>query len=248
MFKSASEAKALVEALAPKVKDAAGKVDVGVTPPFTSIEAALAVAKGSKILVGAQNCHIGLKDGKAVLEGAYTGEISPKFLKEAGCAYVILGHSERRQSFGETDEGVNQKAKALRDAGLLSILCVGETLDERDRDQTIEVVAKQVKGCLYKIPAEYVKTCVIAYEPVWAIGTGRTATPAQAQEVHAAIRNVLQGLYSADVAQAVRIQYGGSMKPDNAKELLSQPDIDGGLIGGASLKPDDFAAIIAAAM
>jgi len=248
MFKTASEAKALVEALAPKVKNAEGKVDVAVCPPFTAIEAALAAAKGSAIKVGAQNCHIGFKDGKPVLEGAYTGEVSPKFLKEAGVTYVILGHSERRQYFGETDDGVNRKARVLREVGLTPIICVGETIDERKRAQTIEVVAKQVKGCLFELPADFARTCVIAYEPVWAIGTGLTATPDQAQEVHAAIRSVLAAMYSTEDAQAIRIQYGGSMNPKNAKELLAQPDIDGGLIGGASLKPDDFAAVIAAAL
>lgn len=248
MNKTASEAKALIEALAPKVKDAAGKVDVAVCPPFTAIEAAVTAVKGTKIKVGAQNCHIGEKDGKPVLEGAYTGEISPKFLKEAGATYVILGHSERRQYFGETDAGVNKKAKVLMEVGLTPIICVGELLGERQLIQTIEVVAKQVKGCMTGLPAEFAKTCVVAYEPVWAIGTGLTATPQQAQEVHAAIRKVLVDVCGADVAKAIRIQYGGSMNPKNAKDLMAQPDIDGGLIGGAALKAEDFAAVIAGAL
>ncbi len=249
MYKTRADARALVEALIPKAKDLAGKVEVACCPPATALESVAALVQGTNIALGAQNCHVGpMKDGKYELEGAFTGEISPKFIKEVGCSYVILGHSERRQYFGETNEGVNYKARALREVGLTPIICVGEKLEERDRGQTLEVVGLQVKGCLHELPADYARTVVIAYEPVWAIGTGRTATPAQAQEVHAHIRSVLTSLYGPLVAQAIRLQYGGSVKPSNAKELFSQPDIDGGLIGGAALKADDFSAIIHAAL
>ena len=248
MFKTRPDAKSIVEDLKPLVQDCAGKVDVAVCPPFTALDTVGAALAGSDIGLGAQNCHIGVgKDGEHVTEGAYTGEISPLFLKEIGCRYVILGHSERRQYFGETDAGVNQKAKALQTAGLIPIICVGETLDQRDHEQTLEVVALQSKGCLTGLPDSFAREIVLAYEPVWAIGTGRTATPEQAQEVHAHIRKTLEGLYGADTAAAIRIQYGGSVKPNNAKELFSQTDIDGGLIGGASLKAQDFSAIIHAA-
>jgi triosephosphate isomerase len=244
MFKSAPEAKALVEALKPLAADLAGKVEVAVCPPFTALETVAAALAGSKIALGAQNCHVAFdKDGKPLLEGAFTGEVSPKFLKAAGCQYVILGHSERRQYFGETDEGVNRKAATLREVGLTPIICVGETYEQRLREQTLEVVSLSVKGCLYKLPADFVKTCVIAYEPVWAIGTGLTATPEQAQEVHAKIRETLKALYGPEVAQAMRLQYGGSVKPENAAALFSKPDIDGGLIGGAALKAEDFSKI-----
>lgn len=249
MYKTPAEARELVAALKPLVADVEGKVDVVVCPPFTCLESVVAAAQGSRIGVGAQNCHFGVKkDGTVELEGAYTGEISPKFLQAVGCRYVILGHSERRQYFCETDDKVNKKARILRELGLTPIICVGETLEQRQRGVTLEVVDMQVKSCLYELPADFVKTLVIAYEPVWAIGTGLTATPEQAQDVHCEIRKVLTSLYGADVAQTVRLQYGGSVKPDNADKLFSQKDIDGGLIGGAALKAPDFSGIIHGAL
>jgi triosephosphate isomerase len=181
----------------------------------------------------------------AAASGAFTGEVSAQMLVESGVKYVILGHSERRALFGETDAQVNAKAKAALAVGLVPIVCVGETLGEREADKTSAVVTSQVKDSLADLGADLVR-CVVAYEPVWAIGTGRTATPGQAQEVHALIRRVLAELATGQVANAVRIQYGGSMKPDNAAELMAQPDIDGGLIGGASLKADSFADIVKA--
>lgn len=212
--------------------------EVGLAPTFVALtEVASAVESGS-VFLAAQNCHF-------EQDGAYTGEISTKMLLAVGCSYVILGHSERRQLFGETDAVVNRKvAKALQD-GLKVILCVGETLDEREGGVTGDVVTRQVKAGLDGIKA--LDNLVIAYEPVWAIGTGKSATSEQAQEVHALIRKTVGELYGADVADALRIQYGGSVKPSNAAELFAMPDIDGGLIGGASLNAQDFAAIVRAA-
>jgi triosephosphate isomerase len=221
-------------------------VDIAVCPTYLSIATVRERVKGTPIKLGAQNTFTVAKDGKSVMSGAYTGEVSPAMLKDAGVEWVILGHSERRQYFGETDAKVNAKARACYEVGLKPIICVGELLEERDLGTTNSVVEIQVRGCLAGLPAEKVAESVIAYEPVWAIGTGRTATPAQAQEVHAHIRAILVALYGQSVAEQVRIQYGGSMKPDNAKELLAQKDIDGGLIGGAALKAKDFADIILA--
>jgi triosephosphate isomerase len=195
---------------------------------------------GSAVAVGAQNAHW-------EPSGAYTGEVAVDMLKALGCAYVILGHSERRAYFAESDEIVNRKVKAVLAAGLTPIVCVGETLEQREAEQTNDVVRTQVTGSLADLGADLEKV-VIAYEPVWAIGTGRTASPEQAQEVHAFIRGVLAEMASGDVAQAIRIQYGGSMKPSNATELLAQPDIDGGLIGGAALEAGSFVEIVRAAM
>ena len=195
--------------------------------------------KGSFIGLGAQNMH-------AAASGAYTGEVSAQMLVETGVKYVILGHSERRALFGETDAQVNAKTKAALAAGLVPIVCVGETLEERESNRTDAVVTAQVMGSLADLGADLAR-CVVAYEPVWAIGTGRTATPGQAQEVHALIRRMLAKMSTGQVANTVRIQYGGSMKPDNAAELMAQPDIDGGLIGGASLKAESFADIVKAA-
>jgi len=240
------EAQALVESLVPLVKGIAD-VQVIVCPVFTSLDAALDGVRGSKIEVGAQNLHAVEKDGKIVHAGAYTGEVSAPMLADAGATWVILGHSERRQYFGETDDKVSVKVRAAFSAGLRPIVCVGETLEERDGNRTLEVLEKQVKGCFANVTAQQAKECVIAYEPVWAIGTGRVATTEQAQEAHAFIRQQLAALYDAGVAEAVRIQYGGSMNPGNAAELLAQPDVDGGLIGGASLKADSFSAIVKAA-
>ncbi|MCL2105257.1 MAG: triose-phosphate isomerase [Kiritimatiellaeota bacterium] len=232
MNKTASETAALIDEI---IKATAGThVEVVVCPPFTSLKDAAAACTGSHVKLGAQNVHW-------EVSGAYTGEVSAEMLKELGVTHVIIGHSERRQYFGETDETVNKRTKAALAAGLVPIVCVGETLEERDSGKMDEVIVRQVKLGLTDLDVGKV---VIAYEPVWAIGTGRTATPAQAQEAHALIRRTLAEIVGGAIANSVRIQYGGSMKPDNAKELMGQPDIDGGLIGGAALKADSFAAIV----
>ena len=238
MNKTRPEAKALIEALVPLAKDAGCEVVICV--PFTNLETAVELTNGTNIKVGAQNCHF-------AKSGAYTGEISADMLTEVGVEYVVLGHSERRQYFGETDETVNKRTKAALEAGLKPIVCVGELLWERECNITEEVIARQIKLDFYDVSAEDLKKCIIAYEPVWAIGTGKTATADQAQEVCAFIRNTLAKLYGKDVADTITIQYGGSMNAGNAAELLSKVDVDGGLIGGASLKAPDFAVIIAAA-
>ncbi len=234
-----SETAALVKAIAEAVKDVQN-VDVVCCTPAIDVPAAVAACKGTNVHPGAENVHW-------EQSGAYTGEISTGMLLDAGAEYVIVGHSERRQYFGETDETVNKRARAAIAAGLVAIVCVGETLEERDAGKLVEVIERQMKTGLKDVTAADCAKLVIAYEPVWAIGTGRTATPDQAQEVHALIRKTLAGLVGAEAAETVRIQYGGSMKPGNAAELLAKPDIDGGLIGGAALKADSFAAIIAAA-
>ena len=234
-----SEAEKLVNELKPLV-DGKNGCDIVVCVPFVDIATVANAAKGSNIKVGAQNVHF-------KKNGAYTGEISADMLKECGVEYVVIGHSERRQYFGETDETVNLRLKAALDAGITPILCVGEVLTEREQDVTAEVVARQTKIALLDVDADAVKNVIIAYEPVWAIGTGKTATSDQADEVCAIIRDVLAAKYGKDVAEAVTIQYGGSMKPDNAAELLSKYHVDGGLIGGASLKAADFTAIVDAA-
>ncbi len=238
MNKTPPEAKALIEALVPLSKDAGCEVVICV--PFTNLETAVELTKGTNIKVGAQNCHF-------AKSGAYTGEISADMLTEVGVEYVVLGHSERRQYFAETDETVNKRTKAALEAGLKPIVCVGELLWERECNITEEVIARQIKLDFYDVSAEDLKKCIIAYEPVWAIGTGKTATADQAQEVCAFIRDTLAKLYGKDVADTITIQYGGSMNAGNAAELLSKPDVDGGLIGGASLKAPDFATIINAA-
>ena len=238
MNKTPSEAKSLVEAIATKVADA--KCDVVVCPTAICIPSAVDAAKGSNIAVGAQNVHF--KES-----GAYTGELAAYMLTEAGVKYVIIGHSERRQYFGETDETVNLRTKAALAGGLLPIVCVGESLTEREQGIMDDTVRRQTKIAFLGIDADDAKKVVIAYEPVWAIGTGKTATADQADEVCGIIRETIRGLYGAEVADAIRIQYGGSMNAGNAAELLAKPNIDGGLIGGASLKPDDFAVIVAAA-
>ncbi len=213
--------------------------DVVLCVPFVDIAAAKAAAEGSVIKIGAENVHFEAK-------GAFTGEISAEMLVECGVEYVIVGHSERRQYFGETDETVNKRLTAAVNAGLTGILCVGELKEERLQDITAEVVAKQTKVALQGFTAEMLKKVIIAYEPVWAIGTGLTATSDQAEEVCAIIRGVLAAKYGEDVAESVTIQYGGSMNAGNAKELLSKTNVDGGLIGGASLKAADFATIVEA--
>lgn len=237
MNKGVAEAIQLIEEIKQEVADVT-RVEVVVCPPFTALQAAAEVCRGSNVKLGAQNIHW-------ATAGAFTGEISATMLKEVGVEYAIIGHSERRQYFGETDDTVNKRTRAALEAGLIPIVCVGETLQERDSGEMEAVVIKQVKEGLAELGADLARV-VIAYEPVWAIGTGRTATPAQAQEVHALIRRTLAEIAGGDVANKIRIQYGGSMKPDNAQELLGQPDIDGGLIGGAALAAESFAAIIKA--
>ena len=238
MNKTRPEAKALIEAIKPLAENAGCEVVVCV--PFTNLETALAAAAGTNIHVGAQNCHF----EKA---GAFTGEISADMLVELGVEYVVLGHSERRQYFGETDETVNKRTKAALAAGLKPIVCIGELLWERECGITEEVLGKQCKLDFYGLSADDMKKCVIAYEPVWAIGTGKTATSDQAEEACKFIRDTVAKLFGADVANAVTIQYGGSMNAANAAELVSKEDVDGGLIGGASLKAPDFGEIIKAA-
>ncbi len=238
MNKTPKEAKALLEELIPMVKDA--DCEVVACVPYVDLPVALEVTEGTNIKIGAENCHW-------EESGAYTGEISAKMLAEMDVPYVVLGHSERRQYFGETDETVNKRTKAALNAGLTPIVCVGELLWERECDITEEVIARQIKLDLYDVSAEDVKKTVIAYEPVWAIGTGKTATADQAQEVCSFIRSTIAKLYNQDVADAVTIQYGGSMNAGNCEELLSKVDVDGGLIGGASLVAEKFQPIVAAA-
>jgi triosephosphate isomerase len=228
-------------ALASDVARRAGEypdVDVAVCPPFVYLEAVRQAIAGSQVGLGAQNMY-------HAAQGAFTGEISASMLVDQGCQYVILGHSERRNVFGETDAEVNKKLLAALATLLAPIVCVGEQLAEREAGRTAEVIRMQFDGSLAGLSAEQARRIVIAYEPVWAIGTGRVATPAQAEEVHRDLRKLLEARYNAEVAAAIRIQYGGSVKPDNAAELLAQPNIDGALVGGASLKAADFLAIIA---
>lgn len=238
MNKTATEAAELIAGLIPAVKDAC--CEVVICTPFTSLATAVQACKGTNIHVGAENVHF-------EKSGAFTGEISADMLVDLGVEYVITGHSERRQYFAETNETVNKRTRAALDAGLKVIVCVGESLAEREQGVTEELVRLQTKIALKDVSAEDMQRIIIAYEPVWAIGTGRTATSEQAEEVCAAIRKVVGELYGEAVAEATTIQYGGSMNAVNAAELLSKPDVDGGLIGGASLKPADFGAIVAAA-
>lgn len=229
-------------ALAQGVAEAVGPqapVDVVLIPPAPFLADVHRAVQGADVQVGAQNLH-------PAEGGAYTGELSGAMLRSAGCSYVICGHSERRKYFAETPEWVGEKVAAAHRAGLTPILCVGETLAERDGGRMRAIVAQQLDGGLGRLTPEDVAGTVLAYEPVWAIGTGRTATPEQAQEVHAFLRARLASRYGDEIAAAVRIQYGGSVKPGNAAELLGQPDIDGALVGGASLKADSFAAIVRA--
>jgi triosephosphate isomerase len=238
MNKNPEETKALLAEVAPLVKDAACEVVACV--PFIDLPAAVEAAKGTNIKIGAQNCHW-------EESGAFTGEIAANMLTSIGVSYVIIGHSERRTYFGETDQTVNQRVRAALDAGLSVILCVGETLEQREQGITEELVALQTKIALLGVTKEEHTRVIIAYEPIWAIGTGRTATSAQAGEVCRAIRSVIAALYDKQTADAFTIQYGGSMNAKNAAELLAQGDVDGGLIGGASLKAADFAEIVRAA-
>lgn len=230
----------LAEGLASGSSDVAGHdVDVAVYPPFVYLPAVIRAASTSSIGVGAQDVYF-------EQNGAYTGEISTAMLKDIGCTYVLCGHSERRHVLGENDELINKKVAAAISGGLLPTLCVGELLEERKANQTTEVVTRQLKAGLEGLNEGKVAAVTIAYEPVWAIGTGLTATPEQAQEVHAMIRDLLGQMYGKELAAELRIQYGGSAKPGNAAELMSQPDVDGLLVGGASLKVDDFVGIIQA--
>jgi len=215
-------------------------VDMAVCPPNVYLEAVAAAVTGSKIGLGAQNVYHQPK-------GAFTGEVSTAMLLDIGCKYVILGHSERRHVLGESDSEINRKVRSALDAGLIAIVCVGELIEQRKAEATMDVVASQFAGSLAGISAEQMKQVVIAYEPVWAIGTGEVATPQQAEDVHLGLRKIMEVRYNTEVAQSVRIQYGGSVKPDNAAELLGQPNIDGALVGGASLKVDSFMGIVSGA-
>jgi triosephosphate isomerase len=231
------ESEKLIVELKNLIQNEKPNCDVIVCPPFTSLSEASKLVSGSSIKLGAQNMHF--EDN-----GAFTGEISASMLKSVGCEYVILGHSERRHIFDESDEIINKKIKRALATGLKPIFCVGELLEERENGTTNDVVKRQVLKGLDGISAEDMQNVIVAYEPVWAIGTGKTASPAQAQEVHEFIRDLIEIDYSLEVANDLVIQYGGSVKPDNAKELLSQKDIDGALVGGACLKADSFLGII----
>ncbi len=230
------DAKALVQELKTLVSDVTD-VEIVVCPPFISLTTVAEVIRGSNIGLGAQNLYW-------EKSGAFTAEISAPMLKSTGCTYVIIGHSERRAYFHETDETVNKRIFAALDEGLRPIVCVGETLEERESNKTFEVIKRQIAGGLANLSTEHMKTVVIAYEPVWAIGTGKTATPEQAQEVHAFIRKLLAEMFGDTTAEETRIQYGGSVKPNNVTTLMSQADIDGALVGGASLKADSFVQIV----
>ncbi len=229
-------AKALITELAPMVKDAGCEVVLCV--PFTNLETALSLCEGTNLHVGAQNCHW-------AASGAFTGEISAQMLAEMGVEYVIIGHSERRQYFGETDQTVNARTRAALDAGLKVILCVGEVLEQREQGVTEEVVSMQTKIALGGVSEQELQNIVIAYEPVWAIGTGKVASADDAQEVCAAIRELVKELAGDEVAEGIRILYGGSVKVDSVAEIVSKPDVDGGLIGGASLVGEEFAKLAA---
>ena len=233
------EARDIARKLCDGISDAEA-VDIGVFPPFVYLKDVCDILSDSKVFVGAQNMNM-------EQHGAFTGEVSGGMLKDIGCTHVIIGHSERRTIYKETDSEVNSKLKAALLNDLQPILCVGESQDERDADKTREIVEKQLSGGLLDLRPEQVERLTIAYEPVWAIGTGKTATPEQANEVHAFIRNTLRSKYGDDTAQSIRIQYGGSVNAGNAKELLGQPEIDGALVGGASLDPNSFLDIVSKA-
>lgn len=233
MNKTPSQTAAFFQGFLPRFGPSCA-AEVVVVPPFTSLPAAAEALAGQSLVgLGAQNVH-------PEPNGAYTGEVSLEFLKELGVRYVVLGHSERRQYFGETDLFINQKVRATLKAGMTPILCIGETLEQRDAGKLTDVCRTQLRGGLAGLAPTEADKVVVAYEPIWAIGTGRTATPAQAQEAHSFVRSVLGEIFGGVGAQHVRIQYGGSMKPENAAELMAQPDVDGGLVGGASLDPDSF--------
>jgi triosephosphate isomerase len=236
MHKTSGEAVDFVKKLQPLISGSADR-DIMIAPAFTALEATAAALKGTGVGLGAQDLFW-------ETEGAFTGQVSPKMLSAAGCRYAIIGHSERRQFFGETDETVNRKIRAAVKAGLIPVMCVGESGKERDAGLTLPVLDKQIKDGLKSFVADELGSLVIAYEPVWAIGTGKTATAAQAQEAHRFIRSLVEGLFGAKLAAAVRILYGGSVKPENISELMAMADIDGALVGGASLNPDSFARIV----
>ena len=239
MYTSRGEAIALVKGLA-GLKGRKG-LEVAVCPPFVYLPTVVEAVRGTTLKVGAQNCYIEPK-------GAFTGEVAPQMLVDVGCEYVILGHSERRHVLGETDALIAKKVVAALAAGLKVILCVGELLAERESGSTQDVVRRQVEAGLFGLTAEQMKNVTVAYEPVWAIGTGKTATPEDANEVHSFIRKLAAGKFGSEVAGELTIQYGGSVKPENAFDLLSQSDIDGALVGGASLKADSFAGIVEGAV
>ena len=234
--KTISEAVALTTTLKALIADVNG-VEIIVAPPFTALAAVSDTIADSSICLSAQDVY-------SEDSGAFTGEVSAPMLKDVGCDYVIIGHSERRQYFSETNESVNQKVKAALAHALKPIICVGEQLEEREAGRTEAVIEDHVSGGIAGLSAAELSSCVIAYEPVWAIGTGKTATPVQAQEVHSFIRGLLTTAYSAEVASGLCIQYGGSVKPENAAELMAQPDVDGALVGGASLEAESFAQIV----
>ncbi len=236
MYKTIPEAIELVNSLKRELLEI-GNIDIVVVPPYTALTEVADMIVGSNIELGAQDVY--WED-----EGAFTGEVSPVMLKDAGAKYVVIGHSERRTYFYETNETVNKKVKASLKAGLIPIMCVGERLEEREKNLTFKVVKDHVEGGLKGLMKDEALNVVIAYEPVWAIGTGKTATPAQAEEVHAYIRKILRDMYDEELAEDMRIQYGGSVKPDNIKDLINQKDIDGALVGGASLKVDQFVSIV----
>ena len=236
MNKNIGESIELANAIKRSLFDIEG-LEVAICPPFTSLSDVREILMDTNIRLGAQDCYW-------EKEGAFTGEVSVAMLKDVGCDYCIIGHSERRQFFGETNETVNKKAKAVLKEGLRPIVCVGEKLEERKKNKTFEVIKDHVVNSLYSLSKEDMLKTVIAYEPVWAIGTGVNATKEQAQEVHKYIRSLLKEMFGEEVAKAVRIQYGGSVKPDNIKELISQEDVDGALVGGASLKADSFIQIV----
>jgi len=240
MYKTQKEAFQLASALKKSLSDL-DSVRVILCPPFTALSSVKEAIEDSDILLGAQNMHW-------EKEGAFTGEVSPKMLLTIGCNYVIIGHSERRNYFFETNENVNLKIKSALGVGLIPIVCVGEKLEEREANKTEQVVEDHMKGAFKDLTADLVKKCIIAYEPVWAIGTGKTATPSQANEVHLFIRKLLSSMFEQDCAEKVNILYGGSVKPENSKELLEMSEIDGALVGGASLDADSFEKIVRSAV
>lgn len=236
MYKTSHEAQEFVHKLIANLKDL-GEADIIIAPAFTSLEAAVKAAQGSQVKIAAQNMHWEIK-------GAYTGEISPAMLKDLGVTYCIIGHSERRQYFAETDQTVNKKVRAALDNEIIPIVCVGETLEEREKGDTNNVVQRQIKTALDGLSSTEVAGLIIAYEPVWAIGTGKTSTADDAQEVAASIREIIANDFGRESAGKVRIQYGGSVKPENIKGFMKQKDIDGALVGGASLEVDSFLKLI----
>jgi triosephosphate isomerase len=240
MFKTVAETVSYVDDLRGLIKDLRG-VDVAIAPPFTALAVAVNAAANSAIGVGAQNLHW-------EREGAFTGEISAAMVRECGARYAIVGHSERRTLFGDTNESVNKKTHAALTAGLVPIVCIGETLEQRDRNETLAVLDRQIKESLDRVTGEQLSGMVLAYEPVWAIGTGRNATPAQAGEAHFHIRQRLKQWFGLESSERCRVLYGGSVKPDNIAKLIAEPDVDGALVGGASLDPKSFWAIIQGAV